>query len=76
MGFKDTVQLAKDAKELFSSKGVKPEDKPSVEAIREILARAYHEVNEIVPPGRYQAIVKTHLETAAMFAVKAFTHAE
>lgn len=76
MGFVDPQKAAREAKELFSSKGIKAEDKTSMETVREAFARTYEQVHNLVPPGRYQSLMKTHLETAALFASKAFTHPE
>jgi len=76
MYFTDLNAASKAAKELFMHKGVKAEDKANAEAVREAFARCYETVMTMVPPGRYQATAKTHLETAALLATKAFTHAE
>jgi hypothetical protein len=70
----DLHQAKKEAKEILHPRPVKAEDKPSVEAMREVFEHAYSQVLELVPPGRYQAMVLTSLETAAMYATKAFTH--
>ena len=59
---------------LFHPKPVKDHDKESLEATRICFAEAADQLQHLIPKGRYQAMVKSKLEEAAMLATKAFTH--
>lgn len=50
-------------------------DFEKVKLVRELFSNLSSELERIIPKGRYASIVETQLETAAMFAVKAITHA-
>lgn len=58
----------------FIPQGVPDEAKESLEQVRAAYCRLAGDLQNLLPEGRYKALVKTHLEQSAMFATKCFTH--
>lgn len=51
-----------------------PEDVAASEQARVVIKAAYDELDRLIPEGRHKALAMTAIETAAMWAVKAFFH--
>jgi hypothetical protein len=59
----------------YESNPVSNEEALLIIALRKLFSTVQEAIDEL-PAGRYKAIASTNLETAAMFAIKAITHAE
>lgn len=60
--------------ELFFAHKVSEQHTETLAEVRNAFAKLADHMQELLPAGRYKAIVRTHLEEAAAMATKAFTH--
>jgi hypothetical protein len=64
------------AGKLFFAQNIDQKFTGDVESIRMEFAKLYEHVWNVMPEGRYRALVLTNLETAGLFATKAFSHGD
>lgn len=69
----EAVRMEKIVK-IFNYRVPEPQQLQTIADIRTIITEATFLLDSKVPEGRYKSLMLTHLETAAMFAVKAITH--
>ena len=58
----------------YASTEVTQDQKETIHQVRIFFAACHDMIMDKLPSGRYQSIVATKLEEAAMFATKAITH--
>lgn len=58
----------------YESQPVTEEEQAQIQKLREAFSALGNIIEELSPNGRGKSIAITHLETAAMWAIKAITH--
>lgn len=71
-----TQNFKSPAGKIFFSQQIPGDHAGNVETIRNAFAGLYEQVWTMIPEGRYRSLVLSNLETAGLYATKAFSHGD